>query len=174
MRPGWTQTGMIFLQPITWNRDEIHGALFRNEMICKYMADPKAYPEPWNSVSNRSEFCFHVRISRLGPATETKSDRFEHCLVGFMWKEKMPYGNRYELVPVWVRPGRHVNTPLLSDFGCTVFHASPISFTFFNFNIHSQLTSWLDCRSEREWPFLYKRRIIRPLESCVSYVIRLV
>ena len=54
--------------------------LRRNDMFCltdKYMADPKAYRL---EISGPAEICRHLhkngtRVSRLGPATETKSDR---------------------------------------------------------------------------------------------------
>ena len=47
-----------------------------------------------------------TKITRLGPATETKSDRSEFIFrPGSCKRKKEMYGGRYELIPVWVRPG---------------------------------------------------------------------
>ena len=40
-----------------------------------------------------------TKVTRVGAATERKSDR-SHVNP---WKEM--YGDRYELIPVWIRPG---------------------------------------------------------------------
>ena len=90
LRLVWTSTGMKFFQPApyTWNRDEMLGAWFRDEMIWFFLkiyvwADRKAYRLEISGPGLRfAVICIRpvrtqagARISRLGPAIDPKSDR---------------------------------------------------------------------------------------------------
>ena len=75
----------------------------------KYMADRKAYRLEISGPGLRFLLIYMslvrtqtgMRISRLGPATDTKSDRSEFIVRPASCKRiKKMYGGRYELMPV--------------------------------------------------------------------------
>ena len=88
LTPVWTQTGMKILQPFTWKRDEMLSG--QNDMFCQINISLtqkhtglKFLDPVWDLLSLTWERRTvgtqptGTRISRRGPATETKSDRSE-------------------------------------------------------------------------------------------------